>query len=169
MQMQPLNYLKDCLESRRFALDDHYDCALFWCALSGPRNWALHDWSKVWPTLTWLTKLVGVAVSSSIRNKNFTHSIKPATYGRVWDNLLALTHWGRNKMVHILQTPLPNAFSLNQNYCIFWFITSMFVPQGPVDNRSSLNQVMPTTHYMNQSNPRFVAPDGVINLQLQKW
>ena len=45
----------------------------------------------------------------------------------------------------------------------------MFVPQGPVDNTSSLNQVMPTTHYMNQSNPRFVAPDGVINLQLQKW
>ena len=111
MQMQPLNYLKDCLESRRFALDDHHDCALFWCALSGPRNWALRDWSKVWPTLTWLTKLVGVAVSSSIRNKNFTHTIKPATYGRVWDNLLALTHWGRNKMVHVLQTPLPNAFS----------------------------------------------------------
>ena len=36
-----------------------HDGSLFWCALSGPRDWTLRDWSRAWPTLTWLAKLVG--------------------------------------------------------------------------------------------------------------
>ena len=35
---------------------------IVWCALSGPRNWTLRDWSRAWPTLTWLAKLVVVAI-----------------------------------------------------------------------------------------------------------
>ena len=65
------------IESHRSVLDNRHDCALFWCALSGPRDWTLRDWSRAWPTLTWLAKLVGVSVSSSIRNTNFPHTLKP--------------------------------------------------------------------------------------------
>ena len=35
------------------------------------------NWSRAWPTLTWLDKLVGVSVSSSVRNTNFPHTLKP--------------------------------------------------------------------------------------------
>ena len=59
------------------ALDDRHDGPLFWCALSGPRDWTLRDWSRAWPTLIWLAKMVGVSVSSSIRNTNFPHTLKP--------------------------------------------------------------------------------------------
>ena len=68
---------QNCLESRRTALDDRHDGSLFWCALSGPRDWTLRDWSRAWPTLTLLAKLVGVSVSSSVRNTNFPHTLKP--------------------------------------------------------------------------------------------
>ena len=52
-----------------------------WCALSGPHDWTLRDWSIAWPTLTWLAKLVGVSVSSSFRNTNFPHTLKPWNSG----------------------------------------------------------------------------------------
>ena len=42
-----------------------------------PRDWTLCDCSSVWPTLTWLAKLVGVSVSSSVQNTNFRHTLKP--------------------------------------------------------------------------------------------
>ena len=54
-----------------------HDGSLFWCALSGPCDWILRDWSRAWPTLTWLAKLVGVSVSSSVQNTNFPHTLKP--------------------------------------------------------------------------------------------
>ena len=50
---------------------------IVWCALSGPRDWTLRDWWRAWPTLTWLIKLVGLAVSSSVRNTSFPHTLKP--------------------------------------------------------------------------------------------
>ena len=37
----------------------------------------LRDWSRAWPTLAWLAKLVGVSVSSSVRNTHFPHTLKP--------------------------------------------------------------------------------------------
>ena len=46
---------------------------IVWCALSGPRDWTPRDWSRAWPTLTWLAKLMGVSLSSSVRNTNFPH------------------------------------------------------------------------------------------------
>ena len=35
------------------------------------------DWLRAWPTLTWLVELVGVFVSSSVRNTHFPHTLKP--------------------------------------------------------------------------------------------
>ena len=64
-QIQPSNPLK-ILESRPFILDDHCDCALFWCARSGPWDWTLRDWSETWHILTWLVKWVSVAFEIKI-------------------------------------------------------------------------------------------------------
>ena len=61
---------------------------LFWCALSGPRDWTLRHWSRAWPTLTWFAKFMGVSMSSSVRNTNFTHTLKPWNSGTLWGNLL---------------------------------------------------------------------------------
>ena len=68
---------QNSLESRRSVLDNRQDGSLFWCVISGPRDWTLRDWSRTWPTLTWLAKLVGVSVSSSVGNTNFPHTLKP--------------------------------------------------------------------------------------------
>ena len=68
---------QNCLERRRSVFDDRHDGSLFWCALSCPRDCTLCDWSRAWPNLTWLAKLVGVSVSSSVRNTNFHHTLKP--------------------------------------------------------------------------------------------
>ena len=65
------------LESRRFVFDDRRDLPLYKCARSGPRDCTLRDWSRAWPTLTWLAKLVGVAVNCSVRNTIFPHILKP--------------------------------------------------------------------------------------------
>ena len=59
--------------------------AHFWCAHSCPHNLTLRDWWRLWPTLTWLDKLVGAAKSSNIRNANFPHTLR--TLGHVWDNI----------------------------------------------------------------------------------
>ena len=47
------------------------------CRNNVSNTWTLRDWSRAWPTLTWLAKLVGVSVSSSVRNTNFPHTLKP--------------------------------------------------------------------------------------------
>ena len=49
--------------------------------------------------------------------------------------LISLTHWGSDKMVDTLQMTFSNAFSLIK-------ISLNFVPKGPIDNNSSLVQVM---------------------------
>ena len=85
-------FSQNCLEGRRSVLDDGHDCSLFWCALSGLRDWTLCDWSRAWPTLTWLAKLVGVSMSSSIQNTNFPHTLTPWTHGQVWGNVLQVVH-----------------------------------------------------------------------------
>ena len=36
----------------------------------------LCDWSRAWPTFTWLANLVGVSVSSSVPNTNFPYALK---------------------------------------------------------------------------------------------
>ena len=41
------------------------------------RNWTLCNWSRARPTLTWLAKLVFVAVGSSVRNTNFPDNLRP--------------------------------------------------------------------------------------------
>ena len=64
---------------------------IFWCALSGPRDCTLRDWSRAWPALTWLAKLVGVSVSSSVRNTNFPHTLK-SWNSRASVGLLFLNH-----------------------------------------------------------------------------
>ena len=74
------------LENRQIVLVDRQDCTLFWCALSGPHNWTVCDWSRAWPTMAWLAKLLGVAVSSSIRNTIFSHTLKPWN-SQVWDHI----------------------------------------------------------------------------------
>ena len=37
-------------QSPRF-VDDCHGTSLFWCALSCPRDWTLHDWSRMWLSL----------------------------------------------------------------------------------------------------------------------
>ena len=56
-----------------FPFDDHHYSSLFWWARSGPHDSILRDWSRVWPSLTWLTELVGVAVSSNVQNTISSH------------------------------------------------------------------------------------------------
>ena len=46
-------------------------CIVLVCSLRSARFW-----SRAWPTLSWLAKLVGVSVSSSVRNKNYPHTLK---------------------------------------------------------------------------------------------
>ena len=78
--------VSNCVESRWSILYDRHDGSLFWCVLSGPRDWTLRDWSRAWPNLTWLAKLMGVSVSSSVRNTNFPHTLKPWNSRLVWGN-----------------------------------------------------------------------------------
>ena len=50
------------------------DWSFFKCALSDPRDWTLHHWSRAWPTLTWFTEFVVVAVCSSGCGRVFQRS-----------------------------------------------------------------------------------------------
>ena len=88
------------LENRQIVLVDRQDCTLFWCALSGPHNWTVCDWSRAWPTMTWLAKLLGVAVSSRIRNTIFSHTLKP------WNSQASLGSHLSHKANDIFHTQL---------------------------------------------------------------
>ena len=53
-----------------------------------------------------------------------------------------LTHWGRDKMDAILQTPFSNAFSWNENAWVPIKISLKIVPRGPINNIPALVQIM---------------------------
>ena len=53
-----------------------------------------------------------------------------------------LTHWGRDKMDAISQTPFSNAFFFNESVWIPIKISSKFVPKGPINNIPALVQIM---------------------------
>ena len=68
-----------------YALFEKFSVIIILVHTNCPRYWALRDWSRTWPVLTWLDKL-GVAVSSSVRNTfsqqpKLTHLISRAS---VW-------------------------------------------------------------------------------------
>ena len=53
-----------------------------------------------------------------------------------------LTHWGRDKMAAISQTTLSNDFFRMKNVWIFIKISMKFVPKAPINNITSLVQIM---------------------------
>ena len=53
-----------------------------------------------------------------------------------------LTHWGRNKMDTIFQTPFSNEFPWMIIYDFFIKISLKFVPRGPINNMPALVQIM---------------------------
>ena len=52
------------------------------------------------------------------------------------------THWGRNKMIDMLQMTLPNAFSWMKNFRIYIEISLKFNPKGPTNNIPVLVPIM---------------------------
>ena len=63
-----------------------------------------------------------------------------STDNSVWNMLL--THWGRDKMDAISQTPFSSAFFLNGNVWISINISLKVVPKGPINNIPALVQIM---------------------------
>ena len=66
-----------------------------------------------------------------------------------------LTHWGRDKMAATLIDDIFKCNFVNENVLISIRTPLNFVPKGPIDNKSSLVQVMAwcrqaTSHYLNQ-------------------
>ena len=77
MQIQPLNSLKTVSKVSDLCLTIIMTARCLG-ALSQVRAIG-RDWSRAWPTLASLAKLVGVSVSSSVRNTNFPHTLKQLT------------------------------------------------------------------------------------------
>ena len=59
----------------------------------------------------------------------------------LWGHM-ALTHWGRDKMAAISQTTFWKRIFLNENVWILIKIALKFVPRGPINNISSLVEIM---------------------------
>ena len=62
---------------------------------------------------------------------------------------------------------------MDENLCILIWISLKFVPEGPIDNKSTLVQVMAwshrvTSHYLSQCWPRSMLPYGVTRSQWVK-
>ena len=56
--------------------------------------------------------------------------------------LNVLMHLPLDKMVAISQKTFSNAVFINENFCVLIPISLKFIPKGPIDNKSSLVQVM---------------------------
>ena len=56
--------------------------------------------------------------------------------------LNVLTHWGRDKMAAIFQMIFSNGLSGNENVWISIYVSLKFVPRGPINNITTLLQVM---------------------------
>ena len=59
-------------------------CTLIWCA--GQLDWTLCDWWRLWHSLTWLGKLVGMIVSSGVLHHIEPNTKYPASQDQVWDH-----------------------------------------------------------------------------------
>ena len=55
---------------------------------------------------------------------------------------ITLTHWGRDKMDAISQTPFSSAFFFNENIWISIKISLKFVPKSPINNIPALVQII---------------------------
>ena len=64
-------------------------------------------------------------------------------FQELWVALLLKTaHLPLDKMAAILQTTFSNDFSWMKKFCISILISLRFVPKAPIDNKSTLVQVM---------------------------
>ena len=74
----------------------------------------------------------------------FTYSLNPCldTLFQPKSDEGTLTHWGRDKMAHIVQTIFCNGFFLNGNLCTYIQISLKFVLKGAVKYEPLLCQIM---------------------------
>ena len=87
---------------------------------------------------------MNIAHNTCLWNKTIqaTHKISLQWTNNASDLHSPLTHWGRDKMDAISQTPFFKCIFLNENVWILIKISLKFVPKGRINNIPSLVQIM---------------------------